>query len=85
MLARPLPLSDEQKRTILAAIAGTPAPVALIDAAPPEMLASSVELFDLPTDLADMPALRGYKFVKLADKVIFVAPANRIVIGEITK
>jgi hypothetical protein len=31
------------------------------------------------------PALRGYKYVNLADRVILVAPAGRTVVGEIPK
>jgi hypothetical protein len=47
---------------------------------------SSIDLQELPPALAqDVPPLRGYKYVKLPDKLILVAPANRVVVGEIAK
>ena len=86
IMAHALPLTDAQKRTILDTIAASPAPAALISADPAEELSVAIELNELPSGLADqVPVLRGYKFVKLPDKVIFVAPANRIVVGEVTK
>ena len=56
-----------------------------IDAKPAQVLPLSVALQDLPPDLGKLPALRGYKYVNLADRAIFVAPANRTVVGEIPK
>ena len=51
-----------------------------------EELSVAIELNDLPPALAEqVPVLRGYKFVKLPDKVLFVAPSNRIVVGEVMK
>jgi hypothetical protein len=32
-----------------------------------------------------VPALKGYKYVKLADKIMIVSAPNRIVIAEITR
>ncbi|MBV8752990.1 MAG: DUF1236 domain-containing protein [Hyphomicrobiales bacterium] len=83
IMARPLPLTDDQKQRIVAAVGS--APVAQINAKPAQTLPSSVALQDLPPDLGNMPALRGYKYVNLADRVIFVAPASREVVGEIPK
>lgn len=83
IMARPLPLTDDQKHRIVAAVGS--APVAQANAKPAQVLPSSVALQDLPPDLGNMPALRGYKYVNLADRVIFVAPASREVVGEIPK
>jgi hypothetical protein len=45
-----------------------------------------VELWDLPPGVEDqVPAVRGYKFVKGLDKVLLVNPPNRVVVGEITQ
>jgi hypothetical protein len=83
IMARPLPLTDDQKRRIVAAIGSTP--VAQPNAKPAQVLPSSVALQDLPPALTDIAPLHGYKYVNLADRVIFVAPAGREVVGEIPK
>ena len=83
IMARPLPLTDDQKHQILAAVGS--APVAQVNAKPAQVLPLSVALQDLPPDLGNLPALRGYKYVNLADRVIFVAPASREVVGEVPK
>jgi Protein of unknown function (DUF1236) len=83
IMARPLALTDDQKRQIVAAVGS--APVAKVNAKPAQVLPLSVALQDLPPDLANLPPLRGYKYVNLSDRVIFVAPASREVVGEIPK
>jgi hypothetical protein len=83
IMARPLPLTDDQKHRIVAAVGA--APVAQVNAKPAQVLPLSIALQDLPPDLGNMPALHGYKYVNLADRVIFVAPASREVVGEIPK
>jgi hypothetical protein len=83
-MAQPLPLSEAQRRQIRDAIGAAPAPVARISAMPAQEVPSSIDLQELPPALArDVPPLRGYKYVRLPDKVILVAPANRTVVGEI--
>ena len=85
LMARPLPLSDEQKQKILGALAS--APTAKADAKPAQLLPYEVAMQELPPDITkDIAVVRGYKYVKLSDgRVILVAPANRIVVGEISK
>jgi hypothetical protein len=83
IMARPLPLTDDQKHRIVAAVGSSP--VAQVNTKPAQVLPLSVALQDLPPDFGNMPALRGYKYVNLADRVIFVAPASREVVGEIPK
>jgi hypothetical protein len=79
IMARPLPLTDDQKRRIVSA------PAAQANVKPAQVLPLSAALQDLPPALADIAVLHGYKFVNLGDRVIFVAPAERLVVGEITK
>jgi hypothetical protein len=83
IMGRPLPLTDDQKHRIVAAVGS--APVAQTNVKPAEVLPSSVAVQDLPPALGDIAALRGYKYVNLGDRVIFVAPAERVVVGEIAK
>jgi hypothetical protein len=84
IMARPLPLSVEQKRQIYDSVMSTQAPAAETDATPATILPATVELSTLPAGIEDqIPAVRGYKYVKLQDKVLIVAPANHVVVGEI--
>src|ERR1043165_4714407 len=68
IMARPLPLTDDQKHRIVAAVGA--APVAQGNAKPAQVLPSSVALQDLPPALSDIPVLQGYKYVNLGDRVI---------------
>jgi len=87
IMARPLPLTDDQKRQIYDSVMNnTDVPVTQTVAKPATILPGSVELSALPSDLEDqIPAVRGYKYVKLQDKVLLVSPANRVVVGEIER
>ena len=41
---------------------------------------------DLPAGVVgEIPLLRGYKFVKLDDRILLVSPADRAVVGEIPR
>ena len=83
IMARPLPLTDDQKHRVVAAVGS--APVTQANAKPGQVIPFPVALQDLPPALGDIAALRGYKYVNLGDRVIFVAPAERVVVGEIPK
>jgi hypothetical protein len=87
IMARPLPLSDDQKRQIYAAVMNNgQGSVGHTAAEPATILPASVELAALPSGLEDqIPAVRGYKYVKLQDKVLLVSPASRVVVGEIDR
>lgn len=86
IMARPLPLNDAQRRQIFQRVKGAGGPVANTTAKPADELPASVEMHELPADIErDIPALRGLKYVLADNKVLIVAPANRIVIGEITQ
>jgi hypothetical protein len=86
IMARPLPLTDAQRRRIYDVImsGGPKQQTAEIDAKPATILPGTVALHELPPGLADeVPALRGYKYLKNDDRVVIVSPPNRVVVGEI--
>jgi hypothetical protein len=87
IMARPLALSDEQKRQIYDRIMNNAEiPVTQTTAKPASILPASVELSELspPVD-QEIPAMRGYKYVKLPDRVLVVSPSNRVVVGEVRR
>jgi len=87
IMAHPVPLSDAEKRQIYDSVAGNAEAVARsIDVSLASPLPSDVTLYELPKSLTEaMPAVRGFKYVKLENKVLLVDPPNRIVVGEIEK
>jgi hypothetical protein len=87
IMARPLPLSDEQKRQIFDRVmSNQQIPVTQTTAQPATILPGSVELSELsPAIDEQIPAVRGYKYVKLPDRVLVVSPSNRVVVGEIRR
>jgi hypothetical protein len=87
IMARPLPLSDEQKLQIYSSVINdTQVPVTQTTAKPATILPAWVELNALPSGLEDqIPAVRGYKYVKLQDKVLLVLPESRVVVGEVAR
>ena len=84
-MARPLALNDEQKRRIYDVVSGENKQVATSDAHPANFLPPSVELFDLPSGLKDIPAVRDLKYVRLDDRILLVSPPNKVVVGEIAR
>jgi hypothetical protein len=87
IMARPLPLSDEQKQQIYRSVMNNDqAPASELVAQPATILPSTVELRELPPGMEDqIPAVRGYKYVKLPDKVLLVEPSGRVVVGQIDR
>jgi hypothetical protein len=81
IMARPLGLSEEQKQNIAAAIRRANPQIASITAKPAEELPWNVTMHALP--VGTDPRLAGLKYVRLADRILLVAPENRIVVGEI--
>jgi hypothetical protein len=84
-MAMPLPLSDEQKRRIYDVVSGANKPIANVDAHPANFLPPSVELFELPPEVADIPGVRDLKYVRLDDRILLVQPPNKVVVGEIAR
>ena len=88
IMARPLPLNDEQKRQIYDRVMGNEQiPVTQTTAAQTAtILPGSVELSELSPPIDEqIPAVRGYKYVKLPDRVLVVSPPNCVVVGEIRR
>jgi len=87
IMARPLPLTDEQKKQVFHSVMNN-AQVAAehTGGTPATILPANVELNPLPSGMEEqIPVLRGFKYVKLQDRVLLVSPANRVVVGEITR
>lgn len=85
IMARGPQLNDEQKKQIFAAVRQARVPTADVKAVPTAELAAGVELSDWPAGLVgQIPAVKGTKYVRLADSILIVLPSNRIVIGEIS-
>jgi hypothetical protein len=81
-MAFPLPLTEEQRQRIRAAVSKVPSESANTGLA--EVLPSSVNVRELPPDLTQgIPATRNLGYVRTDAKVLLVSPANRIVVGEI--
>ena len=81
-----LPLSNEQLGCIFLGVVNLPdtPEVSLADAEPPKHLPSSVELQDLPAMvIRQVPMVKGYKFVKLDDRILLIRPSTRAVVAEI--
>jgi hypothetical protein len=87
IMGHPLPLTDAQKRMVYDSLAAnSEAETRGITVGPANALPADVAIHGLPEKLTDqVPALKGYKFVKLIDKIVIVSPPNRIVVGEIAK
>jgi hypothetical protein len=87
IMGRPLPLTDEQKAMVRDSLAATSAPEGGTAAVGPATgLPADVAIHDLPSNVTELaPALKGYKFAKLVDKIVIVSPPNRIVVGEIAR
>ena len=57
-----------------------------IDTEPANTLPADVKLFDLPEKVSEqVPVLKGYKYVKLNNKIVIVSAPNRIVVDEIKR
>ena len=81
-------LTDEQKRQIYdGVINNARIPITPGTAEPGTVLPGSVAMSDLDRRVTDqIPVMRGYKCIKLHDKVLIVSPPpDRIVVGEVER
>jgi hypothetical protein len=85
-MARPLPLTDEEKKRIYASVAET-APAQASDAVQPaHVLPNGVALHELPEKITqEIPAVSELRYAKFENKVLLVRAPNRIVVGVIEK
>jgi hypothetical protein len=80
-----LPLTDEEKGRIFDAVMLL-RDVPVADVAPSDRLPGSVALQDLPASVGvELPLVRGYKFVKLDDRILLVSPLDRSVVAEMPR
>jgi Protein of unknown function (DUF1236) len=87
IMARPLALTDAQRRAIYERVmsGGPKQETEQFTAEPASVIPSTVALHELPPGIAEeVPVLRGYKYVKVDDRVVIVDPPNRVVVGAIT-
>jgi hypothetical protein len=85
-MARPLPLTEEEKKRIYASVAQT-APAQASDAVQPaHVLPNDVALHELPKNITqEIPAVSELHYAKFENKVLLVRAPNRIVVGVIEK
>ena len=81
-MAFPLPLTDEQRQRIRAAVSKVPVESAA--ARPAERLPSGINVRELSDQITtEIPATRNLGYVRTADRILLISPPNRIVVGEI--
>jgi hypothetical protein len=86
ILAYPLLLSDEEKGALYQQLSQLPAASVEINAKPSQQVPTTLELQELPADLAaKLPGIRDYKFLRLSDRILVVNPRESVVVGELTK
>lgn len=84
ILAHPLPLDAAERRQVVDALKSGDAPVAAVKLGPAELVPIDVELRPLPPDVASGNAvLSGLSYVRLEDRIVFVRPSSRVVVGEL--
>jgi hypothetical protein len=82
----PLLLTDEERHRVYQGL--TPFPDNSSKDAPDvaDKVPGSAPLQDLPANVtADVPLLRGHKFMKLEDRILLVEPASRVVVAMIPR
>jgi hypothetical protein len=86
IMAYPMKLTDDQRRTIYERLSQGQAPVLNITAKPSEQVPATTAFQEMPKELADQfPLMRDYKFVRVQDKILLVNPRESIVVGEFKK
>ena len=84
IMAKPLGLSDAQKRRIVASVTQSNAPVAQISAKPADILPATTPVSEFAADLkAAVPATGDLAFIRTRDKILLVRAPNMVVTGEI--
>lgn len=84
-------LSADQRRAIYQAVSAKPPANAATAAGGPtnvelgSVLPEAIPLAAIPDDVVNqVPRIKGFQYVKAGDKLLLVAPANRIVVGVFT-
>jgi hypothetical protein len=74
---------DERRRAILSDMLNNAPNVQGIDPVFQEQLPVTITLNDLPPAAAEYPRLQGLKYIRVADRIVFVDSTNRRVVGEV--
>jgi len=77
-----IPLTDERRGAILKVMMNAEN-VQGIDPVFQEQLPLTITLNDLPPAAAEFPRLQGLKYIRVADRIVFVDSTNRRVVGEV--
>ena len=86
IMARPVPLTDAQRRRIYTSVSETKPEPASEAVEPAHTLSADVALHPLPKKITEeIPALGNLHYAKFANKVLLVRAPNRIVIDVIEK
>ena len=86
VMGHPVPLTDAQKKLIVEAVKQQNKPAETIAAAPAQILPSWVHVEPVPPSLTtDVPILDHLGYVRVPNKILLVAPANKIVVGEVAE
>ena len=84
IMARPLGLSDAEKRRIVASVTQSNAPVTQISAKPADILPATTTVSEFAPDLKSaVPATKDLAFIRTSDKILLVRTPNMIVIDQI--
>jgi hypothetical protein len=84
IMAFPLGLTEAQRRRIIARVQAEMPHVHKLHSKLSQELPLDVVLNDLPPELkAEVPSVSGLMYVRTPDRVLLIAPANRIVVGEV--
>jgi hypothetical protein len=85
-------LSDDQRKMVFQSLdkdmpdAATASGRSETPLAPGTELPDGISMHEFPPSVVTaVPAIRDYKYVKLNDRILVVAPANRIVVAEINR
>jgi hypothetical protein len=81
-MAFPLPLTDEQRQRIRAAVSKVP--VESSNARPADLLPSGLNVRELSDQITtEIPATLNLGYVRTSDRILLISPPSRIVVGEI--
>ena len=84
IMAKPLGLSDAEKRRIVASVAQSNAPIAQISAKPADVLPVTTPVSEFAADVKSaVPATSDLAFIRTSDKILIVRTPNMIVVDEI--
>jgi hypothetical protein len=83
---RPLLLTEEERHRVYRGLTSFPDASSKDALDVSDKVPRAAPLQDLPANVtADIPLLRGHKFMKLEDRILLVEPARRVVVAMIPR